>query len=172
MDKNFLIKEYVNSKKSIPDIAKETGKGKSTVRYWLKKYKLLRSRKEGHLLAKHKMGKHLAGKKRVFTDQHKENMRLAAIKRWSGKSKGISLKPNGYYEITTGKNKGRSLHSVIMEIHIGRKLKKDEIVHHVNGVKTDNRIENLEIMTRSEHAKHHAMESLKNRERDDLGKFV
>lgn len=38
-----------------------------------------------------------------------------------------------------------------MEQYIGRKLTKDEIVHHINGIKNDNRIENLQIMTRTEH---------------------
>ncbi len=72
------------------------------------------------------------------------------------KSVGYSLKPNGYYEVTMGENKFRPLHVVIMEEHIGRRLRKDECVHHINQVRTDNRIENLQLMTRSEHSKLHA----------------
>lgn len=46
-------------------------------------------------------------------------------------------------------------HRYVMEQHLKRYLKPDEVVHHLNDNKLDNRIENLEVMTRSEHSSHH-----------------
>jgi len=43
-------------------------------------------------------------------------------------------------------------HILIIEQQLGRQLKKGkEVVHHINGIKSDNRLENLLVCTRSEH---------------------
>lgn len=56
------------------------------------------------------------------------------------------------------KFRGRHMHRVVMEESLGRKLLPGEIVHHINGDKHDNRPENLEVMSQSEHIKLHLPE--------------
>lgn len=65
---------------------------------------------------------------------------------------------NGYIvEFHNGYNKKGNVkqHRRIMEEYLGRKLSEDEVVHHKNGIKTDNRIENLEVKSRSKHSSDH-----------------
>ena len=48
-------------------------------------------------------------------------------------------------------------HRFIMEKHLGRKLKRNEVVHHIDGNKRNNNINNLKLMTLSEHSKMHRL---------------
>lgn len=61
---------------------------------------------------------------------------------------------DGYHCISIS---GRQIgfHTHLIEKKIGRKLTSQEVVHHVNGDKLDNRIENLQLMSRSDHMKLH-----------------
>lgn len=61
---------------------------------------------------------------------------------WNG---GKTLNNDGYVVFRYAKGKTRLEHRYVMEQKLGRELYEDENVHHINGIKTDNRLENLEL---------------------------
>lgn len=76
---------------------------------------------------------------------------------WKG---GKRMHPCGYVYIyapnyDTNKYPYIFEHRLIMERHLGRHLEANEVVHHINEVRTDNRLENLQLLTKSSHTKLH-----------------
>ncbi len=63
-------------------------------------------------------------------------------------------------------------HVLVMELHIGRRVNKNECVHHVDHDRKNNNLSNLKLMLRTEHSSDHAQENSPKRKRDGLGRYA
>lgn len=95
-------------------------------------------------------------KLRVWTKEQKRKLSRSISRDKHYRWKGGIWNLNGYILILTPRGYKRQ-HRLIMERYLDRKLKKIEHVHHKNGIKTDNRIANLEVINNKEHARKHAI---------------
>lgn len=111
-----------------------------------------------------KMSRGHKGKK--LTEEHKENISKSAPKGerhpgWKG-GRTIRKVGDGYGYVlirmpshpnAAGNGYVRE-HRLVMEKKLGRYLTKDEVVHHINGIKNDNRPENLALYHTNLYGKH------------------
>ncbi|SDW23470.1 HNH endonuclease signature motif containing protein [Paenibacillus sp. PDC88] len=92
---------------------------------------------------------------------------------WKG---GVKLSTQGYVLVkdpASTRSDGYTLgHRLVMERFLGRKLLSYEDVHHIDGNKNNNRIENLKVLVRTEHMRHHALLNTEKRRRDCLGRYA
>lgn len=95
--------------------------------------------------------KYLQVKDSFLYDRHGKNHPM-----WKG---GKNLNSQGYVLIYSPNHPYKDIrncvreHRLVMEKHIGRFLLPSEEIHHINEIKTDNRLENLQIVSRSEHTR-------------------
>jgi len=86
---------------------------------------------------------------------------------WKG---GRLITKDGYIEVIVPGSKPKTKyileHRLVMEQKLGRKLTKIELVHHLNGIRTDNRIDNLSIVNSTEHERRTVVNILQKRIRE------
>lgn len=73
--------------------------------------------------------------------------------RWKG---GRSLSSHGYVVLSIGSGRRQYEHVAIAEQTLGRKVRRNETVHHIDGDKANNARTNLLICTRAYHVALHA----------------
>jgi len=77
--------------------------------------------------------------------------------------RGYTINAQGYVMVCDGShpyphNKRQILEHVrIMELCLGRRLHEGEVVHHIDGNRTNNDFPNLQLMTNAEHSRYHRL---------------
>lgn len=174
IDENVLAYKYLSEKKPIRVVANEMGVAVGTVYNHLQKLGIeTRKITDYPVTEKQREAWRKIGQKRKG-----EKMSEAAKKKISEAHKqgGIGHKKkrgDGYIAIyfpdhpKASKDGYIMEHILVMEALIGRHLKDDECVHHIDENRQNNKKENLELMTISEHMSYHSAKRHKER-RDDL----
>jgi len=144
-NKEWLCQQYWNAKKSMLQIGDELGISGNKIWYWIKKFKIkARTYDEAGKLfhLKHpgfRKGKHTSKWKGGKTE--------------SGKGYILIYQPNHPNALN---DRYVFEHRLVMEGKLGRHLTKDELIHHINGIRDDNRIENLVVENKKTHPRGYA----------------
>lgn len=94
-----------------------------------------------------------------FCSKHYQVWKRNGVPETEKSRKRVTGYVDGYgYKKIRIQGKSVKEHRYVMEQHLGRKLLITEHIHHINGNKTDNRIENLKVMTNGKHRIEHAVE--------------
>jgi transposase-like protein len=172
-DKEWLKKQYLELGKTQEEIANECNVVRGTIRYWLNKNNIKRRYKDKNWLRY----QHKEKRKKVSEIAKECNTTPPTIYRWLERF-NISLNEIKTYEHGNfngdivyhaghrlfyhpkhprADKSGRVREYIlIMEEKIGRHLKEDEIVHHIDGNQLNNNINNLYLCkNKSEHSKLH-----------------
>lgn len=181
INKGFLIHEYIDEEKTIKQIAFENQVSVGLIFNRLHDYKIqtrpvmtdrtrqrLSSAKMGR--ASTQKGKRLSTETRKkISESHKGMFRIHT--KYGGHKK---KRADGYIAIYCPSHKRASKegyvleHILVAEEAIGRSLAPDEVVHHKNRIRDDNRVENLQVMTKHDHISYHMKERHRKRRNDLL----
>lgn len=166
VSRETLYELYIIRGKPMHEIAEELGIAVGTVYNYLKNYGIKTREPHKGFLGK----KHTEKAKKSIGEKHKGKILSEDIRNkisQSSKCGGIGHKKkrsDGYVCVyfpdhpKSTKDGYIMEHDLIMECLIGRYLRDDEVVHHKNKIRDDNRKENLQLMTFSEHARLHTIE--------------
>ena len=171
----LLRKLYLYERLTMKEIGEVLGVDAVAIHYRLKKFGIPTRDRYDHPVSDkvrenaRRVGQNRKGTKQ--TDEAKRKISEAKAGKLSNPSKygGHTKNRSGYVYVYNPTHPHCSSdgyvmeHRLVMENSIGRYLEKDESVHHINRNRKDNRIENLQLMTRSEHAKLHAEMKHKSR---------
>lgn len=173
LTKTALLQLYIREQKSVKEIGLLGGKAPTTVSRYLKRFGIKtrafstkglsvglgrkHSEQTKQKIREKHIGKKLSPEHRAKViktlssskDQSRENNPA-----WKG---GRTYHSEGYVWIKMREHPNANKagyfqeHRLVVEQDLGRHLKKTEFVHHKNGIKDDNRLENLELLQTQHH---------------------
>lgn len=166
----WLVNAYLEERKTMRQIADEAGCSAATILNHLRRLGV-ETRKLTDYPASQKVIDHCRtlGKSQKGRRLSEETKRKMSESKKTHRMGAKKVRPDGYVSIyypdyPSSTKEGRVLeHVYVMEQMLGRKLAPNECVHHINHIRTDNRIENLALMTKSEHSRLHTIERNKRR---------
>lgn len=172
---NESMELYATGKYSLQDLGKMYGYTPSGMYYAMKKAGCVFTRKFKHPMSdKERARRGLINKGKKLTDEQKRAISERNSCNYNGLN-GYGHTKNhksGYVLAYAPKHPNAHadgyimLHTVVMEQHIGRYLRPNEEVHHINHNRADNRIENLQLMDKHEHRAMHMKERHEKRRND------
>lgn len=174
IDKQELYDQYVTNNKTIKETAETLNVAVGTVFNYLKKYGIKTREQHKGFEGKHhteetKLKISQKNKGKIVSEETKQKMSESKTLDGMGHKK---KRRDGYIGVYFPKhpkaNKSGYVmeHHLVMEEHIGRPLRDDEVVHHINHIRDDNSLNNLQLMTFKEHAALHMKERHKRRRND------
>ena len=169
-----MIEEAValyESGHSIPQVAEALGRPKSTVRLILLRAGVkLRTVSEALAVAFAQGRVRRVGNRSPRSSSMRERVRQARLRHSALHAAGTCLTSRGYVRFTKGPHCNQLVHRVLMEERLGRRLRREEHVHHKDGNRKNNEIENLEVLHIAEHARLHRLNEAP-RSRKSNGRF-
>lgn len=179
ISKEELQQLYENDMLSMKEISQKTGLAVGTVYNYIKKYEI----KSRPRMTEKTIKKISEANKGKISPRKGIKLSWETKMKISESKKGKSLKPSEYGGHRKKRKDGYIAvyipnhpfatkegyvmeHILVMEREIGRYITRDEVVHHKNKIRDDNRIENLELMSFKEHAGFHSKERWKKKKEE------
>lgn len=171
MDKDKLRNMYHRQNMTQAEIANKVGVVKTTISRWMKKYEIETrgSHPQSQRPQKSKL-KELYHEKGMNQEEiaRKFDVKSTTVSEWmkkykikvvfnrSRRKKVPELFHNQGYEMFTNNQENFLHHRLLAVAEFGFDSVKGKHVHHRNKIRWDNRPQNIELMTPSEHSKHHS----------------
>jgi len=179
-NKEWLENQYITLRKSIQQIATEINIGHTTINTWLIKLNIPRRSNSEANKGKPKSEEHKRklseiGKRRITSEETRRKMSISGSGKnnsnWKGgrrkDGKGCILIWNSTHPYRR-KDNYIFEHRLVIEVFLKDYIDPENVVHHINGIKDDNRLSNLMLFKNTgEHTKYHDI----LRKRDVGGRF-